>query len=368
MRLNGIVGIHKRRRGCTRRDPDAPPATTWSIASSHLRGQIGYGSRTSPSIQTAEGTVYLAVVVDAWSRRVIGWSIADHIRAELVVDALQMAMWRRRPPAGQTVHHSDHGAQGSTRAGRSDGGCAPPACSARWARSATPTTTRWPSRSCRCCSVSYSTNSAGRPAASSPSPCRMDRSLVQPAPPAHLDRVTQPDRVRGRPSRRTARASGMSPTGSRNRARRCLQRPATTAGGINTPDDPSLCGPSPTRTRTVRESGGRSFHVAHRSTVVDVPFASAVASPAEHPQRASSNAQLPGPPWRRQDAVPPAPAGSSRDVRISASSNVRWAAFGGIREAPDRTRASTTSSSMNDPPAATRGSPAPGGRLVNPVL
>jgi transposase InsO family protein len=55
--------------------------------------------------------VYLAVVVDAWSRRVIGWSIADHMRAELVVDALQMAIWRRRPPAGQTVHHSDHGAQ-----------------------------------------------------------------------------------------------------------------------------------------------------------------------------------------------------------------------------------------------------------------
>ena len=55
--------------------------------------------------------MYLAVVVDAWSRRVIGWSIADHMRAELVVDALQMACWRRRPPAGQTVHHSDHGSQ-----------------------------------------------------------------------------------------------------------------------------------------------------------------------------------------------------------------------------------------------------------------
>ena len=55
--------------------------------------------------------MYVAVVVDAWSRRVIGWSIADHIRAELVVDALQMATWRRRPPAGQAVFHSDHGSQ-----------------------------------------------------------------------------------------------------------------------------------------------------------------------------------------------------------------------------------------------------------------
>ncbi len=60
---------------------------------------------------TAEGKVYVAVVLDAWSRRVVGWSIADHIRAELVVDALQMAIWRRRPPEGQTVHHSDHGSQ-----------------------------------------------------------------------------------------------------------------------------------------------------------------------------------------------------------------------------------------------------------------
>ena len=58
---------------------------------------------------TAEGKVYLAAVIDAWSRRVVGWSIADHIRAELVADALQMATWRRRPPKGQTIAHSDHG-------------------------------------------------------------------------------------------------------------------------------------------------------------------------------------------------------------------------------------------------------------------
>ena len=48
-------------------------------------------------------------MLDAWSRRIVGWSIADHIRAELVADAVQMATWRRRPPKGQTVAHSDHG-------------------------------------------------------------------------------------------------------------------------------------------------------------------------------------------------------------------------------------------------------------------
>lgn len=61
---------------------------------------------------TAEGKIYLAAVLDAFSRRVVGWSIADHLRTELVVDALDMALWRRRPrPGTGLVHHSDHGAQ-----------------------------------------------------------------------------------------------------------------------------------------------------------------------------------------------------------------------------------------------------------------
>ena len=60
---------------------------------------------------TREGKVYLAAVLDVYGRRVVGWSIADHLRAELVVDALEMARWRRRPAPGQTVLHSDRGAQ-----------------------------------------------------------------------------------------------------------------------------------------------------------------------------------------------------------------------------------------------------------------
>jgi putative transposase len=58
---------------------------------------------------TREGWVYCAVVLDVFSRRVVGWSIADHIRAELVVDALNMARWRRKPH--DTVVHSDRGNQ-----------------------------------------------------------------------------------------------------------------------------------------------------------------------------------------------------------------------------------------------------------------
>ena len=45
---------------------------------------------------TGIGKVYLATVLDAWSRTVVGWSVADHIRSELVLDALQMAIWRRQ--------------------------------------------------------------------------------------------------------------------------------------------------------------------------------------------------------------------------------------------------------------------------------
>jgi putative transposase len=59
---------------------------------------------------TAEGKVYCAAVLDVFSRVVVGWSIADHMRAELVVDALEMARWRRRPEPGAVVH-SDRGSQ-----------------------------------------------------------------------------------------------------------------------------------------------------------------------------------------------------------------------------------------------------------------
>ena len=61
-------------------------------------------------VRSKEGFVYLAFILDAWSRRVVGWSMATHLRTELVVDALQMAIARRKPAPG-LVHHSDRGVQ-----------------------------------------------------------------------------------------------------------------------------------------------------------------------------------------------------------------------------------------------------------------
>jgi putative transposase len=112
MRQAGVAGIYRRRnQGCTRRDLDAQP-------SDDLVGRQFDPIETDrlwvmdvTEHPTDEGKVYVAVVLDAFSRRVVGWSIADHIRSELVVDAVQMAIWRRQPPAGQTVAHSDHGSQ-----------------------------------------------------------------------------------------------------------------------------------------------------------------------------------------------------------------------------------------------------------------
>jgi putative transposase len=60
-------------------------------------------------VSTQAGFLYLAVVVDAFSRRVVGWAMAGHLGTELVLDVLEMAIWQRRPL--EVIHHSDHGAQ-----------------------------------------------------------------------------------------------------------------------------------------------------------------------------------------------------------------------------------------------------------------
>lgn len=61
-------------------------------------------------LRTWEGWLYLAVVIDLFSRRVVGWAIADHMRTELAVDALVMAINQRQPAPG-LIHHSDRGSQ-----------------------------------------------------------------------------------------------------------------------------------------------------------------------------------------------------------------------------------------------------------------
>jgi putative transposase len=61
-------------------------------------------------VATEEGFLYLAFILDAHSRRIVGWAMEDHLRTQIVVDALQMAVWRRKPAPG-AVHHSDQGVQ-----------------------------------------------------------------------------------------------------------------------------------------------------------------------------------------------------------------------------------------------------------------
>ncbi len=61
-------------------------------------------------ISTREGWLYLAVVIDLYSRKVVGWSTNKKMKAKLVCDALKMALWQRRPKPG-LIHHSDRGSQ-----------------------------------------------------------------------------------------------------------------------------------------------------------------------------------------------------------------------------------------------------------------
>jgi putative transposase len=69
-------------------------------------------------VPTGEGFLYLAAVIDLCSRRIVGWSMADHLRAELCVEALSMAALRRDPGSG-LLHHSDRGVQYACGAYRS---------------------------------------------------------------------------------------------------------------------------------------------------------------------------------------------------------------------------------------------------------
>ena len=80
------------------------------------------GRRHHPHVRLAETFVYLAVVIDAFSRRVVGWALDDHLEARLAVDALDQAIAARDSPPG-LIHHSDRGVQyaSSEYAARLDG-------------------------------------------------------------------------------------------------------------------------------------------------------------------------------------------------------------------------------------------------------
>lgn len=112
MALAGLVARRKRRR----RPGDSPENTQHTIAPNLLQRQF---EADAPNrrwladftyIWTAEGWLYLAVVLDLFSRRVVGWSMKSEMTSQLVIDALLMAIWRRGSPK-ELLHHSDQGTQ-----------------------------------------------------------------------------------------------------------------------------------------------------------------------------------------------------------------------------------------------------------------
>jgi len=111
MKQEGLWGVSRRSKGpkTTRRNKDARPAADLVDRDFTADGPDQLWVADITYIPTWAGFLYLAVVVDAWSRRVIGWAMATHLRTELVLDALNMAVWQRRPQ--QVIHHSDQGTQ-----------------------------------------------------------------------------------------------------------------------------------------------------------------------------------------------------------------------------------------------------------------
>jgi transposase InsO family protein len=113
MRKLGLVGrCPKRWKKTTIADPGAKPTAVDLIGRRFQPGMVldRYWAGDITYIRTWEGWMYLATVIDLASRRVVGWAMADHMRAELVCDALKMAL-RARAPGPGLVFHSDRGSQ-----------------------------------------------------------------------------------------------------------------------------------------------------------------------------------------------------------------------------------------------------------------
>jgi putative transposase len=111
MRSVGLQGAHRRRRkGCTIPVPGVEPFADLVGRTFRPEAPNRVWCADLKQIRTGEGWLYLAAVRDLFSRRIVGWSMAAHMRQELVVDALTMAVKARKPEEG-TIHHSDHGGQ-----------------------------------------------------------------------------------------------------------------------------------------------------------------------------------------------------------------------------------------------------------------
>lgn len=113
MKRQGIEGVSrrgKRRYKTTIPAKEQPAAPDLVRRSFQAAGPNRLWVADITYVATWEGFLFLACVIDAWSRRVVGWSMRDDLRAELVVDALGMALTQRKPAVG-VVHHSDRGSQ-----------------------------------------------------------------------------------------------------------------------------------------------------------------------------------------------------------------------------------------------------------------
>ena len=111
MRAAGLVGIHRRRlRGITRRDPARPSYGDLVKRDFMPTSPDKLWVADLTQHRTGEGWFYLGVVLDAFSRIVVGWAMGDRPVTGLTVDSLTMAVNKRRPESG-LIHHSDHGSQ-----------------------------------------------------------------------------------------------------------------------------------------------------------------------------------------------------------------------------------------------------------------
>ena len=110
IRAARVHGVSRRKwPRTTLRNPANPPAPDLVARDFAAPGPDRLWVADITYIPTWAGFLYLAVVVDAWSRRVIGWAMESHLRTELVLAALDMAVEQRRPP--DVIHHSDQGCQ-----------------------------------------------------------------------------------------------------------------------------------------------------------------------------------------------------------------------------------------------------------------
>ena len=112
MRKDGLRGCMRgpRRKHTTRQDPLAIPAPDLVGRNFRATAPDRLWTADVTYLPTDEGFLYLAFILDVYSRKVVGWSMASHLRSELVAAALEMAFRRRNPSAG-LIHHSDRGAQ-----------------------------------------------------------------------------------------------------------------------------------------------------------------------------------------------------------------------------------------------------------------